>query len=128
MRKKQVIKKKKKTIWLGVNVHFSGEKCKSCVHKQQSLSHFEQSMKAEDNCTFNEVIVVVHDITSQKLAQINLEKSEKRYRELTEFLPEMICEVNSSGFLTFANQYALKKFGYTNEEISGERFNILKIF
>lgn len=123
-----MISKNKRTIWVGVNVHFSGERCKSCIHKQQSPSNFEQSMQAEDTCTFNEIVVVAHDITSQKQAQINLEKSEKRYRELTEFLPEMICEVNANGILTFANQYALKTFGYTGKEISGESFNIMKIF
>ncbi|QGY45683.1 PAS domain S-box protein [Maribellus comscasis] len=123
-----VINKYNKTIWMGLNVHFSSEDCKSCFQKQLSLENFAQSMKAEKQCTFSEVIVVAHDITSQKYAQINLEKSEKRYRELSEFLPEMICEVNSKGLLTYANQYAIDKFGYSKEEVLKNNFSIIDIF
>jgi PAS domain S-box-containing protein len=120
--------KYKQTIWIGLSIHFSSQKCRLCERKQQNLAGNEQAMKANIVCDFNEIIIVAHDITAQKLAQINLEKNEKRYRELTEFLPEMICEVNSSGILIYANQFALNKFGYTNNEIFNTGFSILKIF
>lgn len=115
-------------IWLGLNVHFSSDKCKSCTRKQHNLALFTQSMKADSVCDFNEIIIVAHDITSQKIAQFNLEKSEKKYRELTEFLPEMICEVDSKAVLKYANQFAIHKFGFTEEEVWNSKFNILQIF
>jgi PAS domain S-box-containing protein len=73
-------------------------------------------------------LIVLRDATEQKLVQEELSKSERRYRELTEFLPEMICEVNLDGVLLYANQFALTKFGYTNEEVLSGAINIFNLF
>lgn len=73
-------------------------------------------------------LIILRDVTEQKMFQIELEKSEKRYRELTEFLPELICELDVKGKLTYVNQYALDKFGYTNDEIWNASFDFLNIF
>ena len=115
-------------IWIRLNVHFSSEKCKLCPQKKDTFLNSKHKLKAKNECVFNEIIIVAHDITSQKQDQINLEKSEKRYRELLEFLPEMICEVNSGGILTYANQFAISKFGYTTEEVLNNKFEIINIF
>lgn len=74
------------------------------------------------------LVGVSRDITEQKLIQLGLERSEKRYRELTELLPEMICEVNVNGQLTYVNQFAISKFGYIKEEIWSSPFDIFNIF
>jgi PAS domain S-box-containing protein len=46
-----------------------------------------------------------------------LENSQKRYKDLIEFLPEMICETNMQGRIQYANSYSLEKFGYTEDDI-----------
>lgn len=69
-----------------------------------------------------------YKISDLKLALLELEKSERRYRELTEFLPELICEIDNAGKLIYVNQFALDKFGYTNEEVWNGSFNFLDIF
>jgi len=46
-----------------------------------------------------------------------IEESELKYRKLTEQLPEMICETDMAGNVTYANQYALEKTGYTKEDL-----------
>ncbi|WP_347841246.1 PAS domain S-box protein [uncultured Draconibacterium sp.] len=115
-------------IWLRINLQFSSEKCKFCVIKQQALSKPNVELLSEKDCVFSKIIVVAHDITQQKLDQERLEKSEKRYRELTESLPEMICELDKNGFVTYANHFAVEKFGYTKREVLSNNFNILKIF
>lgn len=115
-------------IWLRLNVQFVSDKCKSCPVKQQALAEPGNGQLAEKDCRFNEIIVVAHDITQQKLGQERLAKSEKRYRELTEALPEMICEVDANGIITYANQFAIDKFGYKRKEVLNNKFNILKIF
>jgi len=56
-----------------------------------------------------------------------LKISEKRYRNLGELLPEMICETDLKGMLTFVNKYALDKMGYSYADFF-EGFNILRIF
>jgi PAS domain S-box-containing protein len=73
-------------------------------------------------------LVILRDISEQKLFRNELEKSEKRYRELTEFLPELICELDINGRLTYVNQFALAKFGYSIEEVFLADFNFLNIF
>ena len=115
-------------IWLRLNVQFASENCQFCPIKQQALAEPGFELESEKKCRFTEIIVVAHDITHQKLGQDKLEKSEKRYRELTEALPEMICELDKNGIITYANQFAIEKFGYTKEEVLYNNFNILKIF
>ncbi len=73
-------------------------------------------------------LIILHDITEQRLFQTELENSEKRYRELTEFLSEMICELDTNGKLTYVNQFALDKFGYSYNEVFNPSFNFLDIF
>lgn len=117
-----------KKIWLRLNVQFSSIKCKFCVRKQQALAGSKEGVFAKNDCEFNEIIVVAHDITQQKLDQVKIEKSEKRYRELTESLPELICEVDTKGILTYANKYAIDKFGYQADEVLNGQFHINSIF
>ena len=118
----------KQTVWLGLNIHFSDHDCKTCINRKYNTKSFGKYLNARETCQFKEIIVVCHDITSQKVAQINLAKSEKRYREFTETLPEMICEVDKDGNLTYANQYAIDKFGYTRSEVLDRTFPIKNIF
>jgi PAS domain S-box-containing protein len=115
-------------IWLRLNVQFSGNRCEFCLKKQMALVGLGQEIKADHTCSFSEIIVVAHDISQQKIGQKKLEKSEKRYRELTESLPEMICEVDRDGTLIYANQFAISKFGYTSEEVLNNNFNIINLF
>lgn len=117
-----------KELWVSLNVQFVSDNCKLCPIKQHALANPGKEQLSEKHCQFNEIIVVAHDITPQKLGQERLEKSEKRYRELTEALPEMICEVDYNGIITYANQFAIEKFGYMKREVLNNKFNILKIF
>ena len=117
-----------KEMWMFLNVQFSEERCSTCSFKQEFLVGKSSTVCASSVCKFNEVIIVAHDITDQKLGQLELEKSEKRYRELTESLPELICEVDKKGIVTYANQYAIDKFGYEKEEIVGNAFSIFRVF
>jgi len=114
--------------WFGVSVQFSEERCMNCDKKHCFIINESSSMIASPECNYKNVIIVGHDITEQKLVQIDLQKSEKRYRELTEFLPELICEINMQGKITYANQFALTKFGYTRDELLSESFDVYSIF
>ncbi|MFN8240953.1 MAG: PAS domain-containing protein, partial [Bacteroidales bacterium] len=55
-----------------------------------------------------------------------LEESERRFRHHQAMMPEMICEISDSGQITFANNYALWKMGYTEEELK-KGINVLDI-
>jgi PAS domain S-box-containing protein len=43
--------------------------------------------------------------------------TDNSYKELVDFLPQTVFEIDEKGMLTYVNQYALKKFGYTQKEI-----------
>jgi len=59
---------------------------------------------------------IFRDITNRKKVEHALRDSEKRFRELSELLPEVIFETNSMGALTFVNQSSYERFGYSIEE------------
>jgi len=55
-----------------------------------------------------------------------LRESEKKYRELTDLLPEIVFETDEKGRLTFANHRALEVFGYIEEDLL-KGLNILEM-
>ncbi len=61
--------------------------------------------------------VIVSNAYEQKIALDSLKKSERRFHEFAELLPEMVCEMNINGKITFANSLACKRFGITTETL-----------
>lgn len=51
--------------------------------------------------------------------EINARESDRRMRELTESLSEVIFETDMAGNITFINRAGLKEFGYTKEQVEG---------
>jgi PAS domain S-box-containing protein len=61
---------------------------------------------------------VFADISERKKAEEELSKSEARYRDLADSLPEIVFETDALGKLTYANQNAFKITGYTKEDLA----------
>ena len=57
------------------------------------------------------------DITERKISFDKIKNSEKKFKDLAEMLPQMIFEIDSLGFLTYANNNALEVTGYSYEEL-----------
>ncbi len=57
------------------------------------------------------------DINERKKAEDAIRKSEEEYRELANFLPEIIFETDRSGKITFLSQNAFELSGFTPEDI-----------
>jgi len=68
------------------------------------------------NGNVTSVVEVTTEITTQKKAEEALRESEKKCRELSELLPEVIFETDATGLLTFVNQAAFERFGYSRED------------
>ena len=59
----------------------------------------------------------ITDITDIKRTQDALEKSEKRFRELSDMLPQTIWESALDGTLIFVNKFGLMQYGYKESDI-----------
>jgi len=63
----------------------------------------------------------------QKAAEKALRESEDKYRDMVDFLPTAIFEIDISGALVSFNKFALELFGYREEDFSKE-MNALQFF
>ncbi len=59
------------------------------------------------------------DITERKQAVEEIRKSEERFKNLSDLLPQTIFEMDEKGNLTFVNRQGFKTFGYTEEDLAG---------
>jgi PAS domain S-box-containing protein len=57
------------------------------------------------------------DITARKNAEAALRESERRFRELSELLPEVIFEIDLTGVITFVNRVAFDLFGFSEQDM-----------
>lgn len=57
------------------------------------------------------------DLTKQKQAEASLQKSEKKYRELVDFLPISIYEMDTQGNIISGNPEIFKTFGYVQDDL-----------
>lgn len=65
------------------------------------------------------ILLTLTDITEQKIAEDALKRSERKYQDLAELLPESIFELNSEGSIRFANPSAAENFDYTDGDLQG---------
>ncbi len=63
------------------------------------------------------IIYVARDITDRWMAEENLRQSEKRYRELYDFLPIPVYEMDLEGNLTSGNNAIYETFGRTEDDL-----------
>ncbi|MGD2066479.1 MAG: PAS domain S-box protein, partial [Candidatus Bathyarchaeota archaeon] len=86
------------------------------VKKDGSLVSVEATTIPVERDGKIEIIGITRDITERKKAEMALRDSEARFRELSELLPEVVFETDIAGRITFANQIAFDRFGYTQKD------------
>jgi PAS domain S-box-containing protein len=64
-------------------------------------------------------------MVEQKRTKDQIKYSEKQFRDLADFLPQTIFEVDPEGKFLFVNQSALEKFKYTNDDFKSGKFKAL---
>jgi two-component system, sensor histidine kinase and response regulator len=67
-----------------------------------------------------------NEIGERQRAEELIIRSERKYRDLTELLPQGVFETDVYGNITFANRHCLETLGYTWEEL-GDRFNLTQV-
>jgi PAS domain S-box-containing protein len=82
------------------------------IESQGSVIRDEQGRVAK-------VLVVSRDVTERQHAEEARRESERKYRELVELANSIILRWNAEGCITFLNDFGLRFFGYSAEEIFG---------
>ncbi|MFA6401974.1 MAG: PAS domain S-box protein [Salinivirgaceae bacterium] len=88
------------------------------VHTDGSVHY----IMAEGRMDYNELgkpiksVGTARDITEQKLAQLELIQSEKKYREMADALPVGVFEIDMNGTITFVNQTVIKWLEYSADD------------
>ncbi|MDP2862400.1 MAG: EAL domain-containing protein [Desulfobacterales bacterium] len=72
------------------------------------------------------ILGVARDITDRKQAEEKLKKSEKKYRELYDFLPIPVYETDLEANINSANRTMFETFGYDEKDLN-EGFNAWQI-
>jgi two-component system cell cycle sensor histidine kinase/response regulator CckA len=62
----------------------------------------------------------------RRRAEEALRRSEQKFKELSELLPQTVFEIDEKGRLTFANRYAFEIFGYTEDDF-GKGLSVLQM-
>jgi PAS domain S-box-containing protein len=112
------------------------------VYRNSSVSDYEVTLKKKDGTLltvatssylyFDESGNVLgvegtwRDITERKRAEEALNESGKRFRELSDLLPQVVYETDAKGILMYANRIAFEWFGYTEDEYS-QGLNVLQM-
>jgi PAS domain S-box-containing protein len=65
------------------------------------------------------LIVVSRDITEHKRAELAIQESERKYRELVQNANSIILRWDCEGRITFLNEFGQAFFGYTEAELLG---------
>lgn len=75
---------------------------------------------------FSGWIYIFEDITKRKGVENRIAKSEKKYRELADLLPQTVFETDTNAKLTFMNVYGFEMFGYSQKHLE-DGLNILEL-
>lgn len=87
------------------------------INQNSKTSFFEAAISKLND---SEVISIVREITRRVETELALKINEKKFRDLTDFLPEAIFETDINMILTYANRKAFEFFGYDQADfISG---------
>lgn len=80
----------------------------------ETLSH---AIRDEKSGEILEIQASSRDVTSRVKTEEALIESERKFRDMADFLPVSVFELDLSGRITFANRMALDSFGYDQTDL-----------
>lgn len=97
------------------------------VKKNGEQLWIEVSLRNSEIGGVGRVLAVVRDITERKEADLKIAASEKKFREMSELLPQTVFESDTNGKITYINTTGLEIFQLTEQDIINGR-NIFSHF
>lgn len=76
----------------------------------------------------NAFVNSVRDITIRKEAEEELRRSERKYRDMTDLLPQLVYELDADGKVVFVNKFGAQMIGYDNEEYMNKDISLFELF
>ncbi|MDA3866153.1 MAG: tetratricopeptide repeat protein [Salinivirgaceae bacterium] len=77
------------------------------------LNHY----KSKDSQNSENTFVIIEDVSSAIEAEKRIRQSEKRFRDLSDLLPQMLVETDNEAKVVYANKNALEHFGFQQSDI-----------
>lgn len=110
----QIFDKMKRTVYDKKNIVGFQTTITNKSGEKRIISWYSNSIF--NNGNFEGIVTFGVDVTNEHNTKIELQKSEKKFKELNELLPEVVFEIDINGRLTYCNQVAFDVFGYTQED------------
>ena len=79
----------------------------------------------DESGNISNLVFTLYEVTEQIRAKKDLEKSEKKYRDLVENANSAIIRWKVDGKIAYFNEYAEEFFGYKEEEVLGKEVSLL---
>ncbi len=114
-----------KLLILGKITSFKTEKRYLRPDGTVAWAHVTVNLVRDTNGQPLHTLAVVQDISERRQAENDLAASEKKYRELLETANSIIIRWDSQGIIRYVNEFGLRFFGYSRQELLGQR--ILKL-
>jgi PAS domain S-box-containing protein len=88
------------------------------MHKNGTVLQISSTIQnLLENPAIRSMIVTMRDITDHKRAEIQLQKSEEKFRSYIEHAPDVVLIVDESGKFLEINDSGCQKLGYSKDEI-----------
>ena len=125
-------------IWIDLK---DRDHVRAALSSSGSLSNFEAEFRAKDGRILTglmlacimmldgapHILSIVRDITDWKKAELAALESERRFKELTDLLPQAVFEIDIDGQVQYTNRQGLEFTGYTREDVT-TGLHFLKLF
>jgi len=112
------------TVQAGV---FQGEILNKRKNGEVFAAYLSSSLLRDADGVVKGIMGVSRDITERKKTEDALRESEKRFREMTQLLPQPVFETDLAGAFTYTNESGLDVFGYTQEDLE-KGVNVLELY